>query len=78
VGFHLLREIFRQDDLTTAARLDVPLARFIRETMQEKLSAMKAKPAKDKPLGWMIGLARIEDTGLAARVDDILYKSQFS
>jgi hypothetical protein len=70
----VLPEDLAEEMKTTAARLEVPLARFIRETMQEKLAAMKAKPAKDKPLGWMIGLAGIEDTGLAARVDDILYK----
>ena len=70
----VLPEDLAEEMKTTAARLEVPLAEFIRETMREKLSAMKARPAKEKPLGWMIGLSRIEDTDLAARVDEILYK----
>ncbi len=70
----VLPEDLAEEMKTTAARLEIPLAQFIRETMKEKLSALKAKPAKHKPLGWMIGLAKIEDTDLSARVDEILYK----
>ena len=58
-----------------AARLKVPLAQFIRETMEDKLRDMKSRKHKDRPLEWMKGMAKgIKDTDLAARIDEILYK----
>ena len=58
----------------TATRLKIPLAQFIRETMEDKLRELKSKRG-DGPLEWMKGMAKgIRDTDLAARIDEILYK----
>jgi hypothetical protein len=60
---------------TTAARLQIPLAQLIRETMADRLAELKAASKSKNPLGWMDGLASdLADTDLAARVDEILYK----
>jgi hypothetical protein len=59
----------------TATRLKIPLAQFIRETMEDKLRELKSKRRKDQPLAWMRKLrVDIPDTDLASRVDEILYK----
>jgi hypothetical protein len=59
----------------TAARLKVPLAQFIRETMEDKLLALKSRERKERPLEWMRGMAKgIKDTDLASRIDEILYQ----
>jgi hypothetical protein len=59
----------------TAARLKIPLAQFIRETMEDKLREVKSQDRKGHPLAWMEKLrVDIPDTDLAARVDEILYK----
>jgi cytochrome c553 len=59
----------------TAARLKIPLAQFIRETMEDKLRELKSRKRKAGPLDWMKGMAKgIKDTDLASRVDEILYK----
>ena len=55
-----------------ASRLRVPLAQFIRQTMQEKLRQAKSSTTKD-PFSWMDGLAETNETDLASRVDEILY-----
>ena len=58
-----------------ATRLKIPLAQFIRETMEDKLRELKSKRRKDQPLAWMRKLrVDIPDTDLASRVDEILYK----
>jgi len=60
---------------TTAARLEIPLAQFIRETMQERLRELKKGGKKERPLDWMRRMRiDIPDTDLASRVDEILYK----
>jgi hypothetical protein len=60
---------------TAAARLKIPLAQFIRETVEDKLRELKAQDGNDRPLGWMEKLrVDIPDTDLASRVDEILYK----
>ena len=60
---------------TTAARLEIPLAQFIRETMQDRLRELKKRGKKERPLDWMRKLRiDIPDTDLASRVDEILYK----
>jgi hypothetical protein len=56
-----------------AERMGVPLAQFIRETVQEKLRQVKNRRAGD-PFAWMDGLAETEETDLASRVDEILYR----
>jgi hypothetical protein len=59
----------------TASRLQIPLAQFIRETIVDRLREMKTRKPKQRPLDWMRKLrVDIEDTDLAARVDEILYK----
>lgn len=57
---------------SAAAKRGAPLAQFIREVMEEKLREGKAEKSGD-PFAWMDGLAAIDDTDLAARVDDVLY-----
>ena len=60
---------------TAATRLKIPLAQFIRETMEDKLRELKSKQRGNGPLEWMKGMAKgIQDTDLAARIDEILYK----
>src|SRR6266446_8222874 len=56
-----------------ASLMGVSLAQFIRQSMREKLTQENASTAKD-PFAWMDGLAETEETGLASRVDEILYQ----
>ena len=56
-----------------AAKLGMPLAEFIRQTVQEKLQQVKSARPKD-PFAWMDGLADIDESDLAGRVDEILYR----
>jgi hypothetical protein len=63
------------DMKSTAARLRIPLAQFIRETMQDRLRELKAGRKGEPPFEWMKKLrVDIPDTDLASRVDEILYK----
>jgi hypothetical protein len=58
-----------------AARLKIPLAQFIRETMEDKLRDLKSRKGKRRPLEWMERLrVDIPDADLASRIDEILYK----
>jgi hypothetical protein len=60
---------------STAAQLKIPLAQFIRETMQDRLRELKAQRKSEPPFEWMKKLrVEIPDTDLASRVDEILYK----
>lgn len=56
-----------------AGKLGVPLAQFIRETMQARLRESKAQRSPD-PFAWMDGLAQTAETDLASRIDDVLYR----
>ncbi len=56
-----------------AARQGIPLAQFIRETVQEKLAQPKSAKGKD-PFAWMDGLVDIDETDGASRIDEILYR----
>ena len=74
-------QITLPDDLAadlkrTAERLNVPLAQFIRETMEQRLKTTKSQRGGAAPhkLSSIIGLMDGEDTDLAARVDEILYR----
>jgi len=59
----------------TAAQLRIPLAQFIRETMQDRLRELKAQRKDEAPFEWMKKLrVDIPDTDLASRVDEFLYK----
>lgn len=58
---------------TAAAKRKLPLAEFIRETMQQKLrEAKKAGPSKDL-FSSITGILDCPDTDLSSRVDEILY-----
>lgn len=74
-------QITLPDDLAlqlkqTAARLKIPMAQFIRETMEQRLQATKAERKTEwkHPLANIIGIVDSEETDLAARVDEILYR----
>lgn len=60
----------------TAARLKVPLAQLIRETLEERLRSenINRKMRRRHPLASIIGLLHSEETDLASRVDEILYR----
>jgi len=61
-------------ELKAAARREgVSLARFIRRTLEERLDALRNEETSD-PLAWLDGLAELDDTDLAARADDVLYR----
>ena len=68
-----LPEDLAADLKTSAAKLRIPLAQFIRETMEEKLKQMKSSGATH-PLAWMEGLAVTDETDISSRIDEILYR----
>lgn len=70
-------QITLPDDLAlelkqAAAREKLPLAELIRETMVQRLCSSRS-PSSD-PFASITNLVEAEDTDLAARVDDILYR----
>jgi len=70
-----LPEPLAEEMRATAARLKVPLAQFIRETMEDKLRELKSRKRGERPLAWMEKLrVDIPDTDLSSRIDEILYK----
>jgi hypothetical protein len=70
-----LPEPLAEEMRTTAAKLKIPLAQFIRETVEDKLRELRSQEHKRGPLAWMEKLrVDIEDTDLASRIDEILYK----
>lgn len=70
-----LPEQLAEEMRATAARLKVPMAQFIRETMEDKLRDLKSRKRKERPLAWMEKLrVDIPDTDLSSRIDEILYK----
>ena len=68
-----LPEDLAADMKEAAARLGIPLAQFIREAVQERLTQSKSAKRKD-PFAWMDGLADIDETDGASRIDEILYR----
>ena len=58
---------------SAASRMSMPLAQFIRQTMQEKLRQVKAAKTSD-PFAWMDALAHTDETDVSSRVDEILYR----
>ena len=68
-----LPEDLATDLKTSAAKLRIPLAQFMRQTMEEKLEQIRSSGAAD-PLAWMDGLAVASETDIASRVDEILYR----
>lgn len=70
-----LPEQLAEEMRASAARLKVPMAQFIRKTMEDKLRDMKSRKRKERPLEWMRRMAvGIKDTDLASRIDEILYR----
>ena len=71
----VLPEDLSHEMRSAAARLKIPLAQFIRETMEDRLRGMRNAKRQRRPLEWMRKLrVDIPDTDLASRVDKILYK----
>ena len=56
-----------------AAKEKVPLAQLIRETMEERLRETRRRRKKD-PFAAIRGILDTDETDLAARVDEILYR----
>lgn len=70
-----LPERLAKEMRATATRLKVPMAQFIRETMEDKLRDLKSRKRKERPLAWMEKLrVDIPDTDLSSRIDEIIYK----
>ena len=57
---------------SVAARLRIPLAQFIRETVEERLHKVKSDNSDD-PFKAITGLVDTNETDLASRVDEVLY-----
>ncbi len=56
-----------------AAQAGVPLAELIRETMRERLRNPDVRSGT-VPLAAVIGIVDADETDLAARVDEVLYR----
>jgi hypothetical protein len=56
----------------TAARLKIPLAKLIRDTMQQRLSELRSRERGD-PFASITGIVNSGETDLSQRVDEILY-----
>lgn len=54
-------------------RLRIPLAQFIRETMEEELRQAKPNEPPRYPFASIRGIVGSPETDLSARVDEILY-----
>jgi metal-responsive CopG/Arc/MetJ family transcriptional regulator len=73
-------QITLPDDLASelrqeAAQLGVPLAEFIRQAMRERLRQSRSRSQGNKrPLAAIVGIVKSDETDLAARVDEILYR----
>ena len=73
-------QITLPDDLASelkqeAARHGVPMAEFIRQTIREKLRQSRSLSRGNKqPLAAIVGIVNSDETDLAARVDEILYR----
>lgn len=71
-------QITLPDDLAAAlkqaaAREGQPLAQLIRETMVSRLKERR-KTGRKNPFAGITGIANSDETDLAARVDQILYR----
>lgn len=71
-------QITLSDDLAlalkrAAARRKIPLAQLIRDTMEGQLRPRKTAPGGD-PFASITDLVDADDSNLAARVDEILYR----
>ena len=73
-------QITLPDDLAAelrkaAAGRGIPLAEFIRQVMRENLRQSRSRSRDQRnPLASIAGIVDREETDLASRVDDILYR----
>jgi metal-responsive CopG/Arc/MetJ family transcriptional regulator len=73
-------QITLPDDLAAelkkaAATSGIPLAEFIRQVMRENLRQSRSRSSGRKsPLAPITGIVDSDETDLASRVDDILYR----
>ena len=72
-------QITLPDDLAAALRnasekRKMPLAEFIRETMQRRLQQDRAVKSFDDPFASISGILDSPETDLSSRIDEILYK----
>jgi len=69
-----LPDDFAEEARTVSARLQIPLAQFIRESMQQRLNELrKQKNGKPRFLERFSGVINTGETDLASRVDELLY-----
>lgn len=73
-------QITLPDDLAgelkdAAATRGIPLAEFIRQVMRENLRQARSRPRdQENPLAAITAIVDRDETDLASRVDDILYR----
>lgn len=54
-------------------RLNVPVAEFIRQTLEDRLRSRRSAEARRDPFACITNLSDSQETDLASRVDEILY-----
>ena len=69
-----LPDDFAEEARTVASRLRIPLAQFIRDSMQQRLNELR-RPQDGTPrfLERFSGAMNTGETDLASRVDELLY-----
>jgi hypothetical protein len=69
-----LPDDFAEEARTVSARLKIPLAQFIRDSMQQRLNELRReKNGKPRFLERFSGIIDTGETDLASRVDELLY-----
>lgn len=69
-----LPDDFAEEARTVSARLQIPLAQFIRDSMQQRLNELRmGKTGKQRFLDRFSGVIDTGETDLASRVDELLY-----
>jgi len=69
-------DAFAEEARIVSARLKIPLARFIRDSMEQRLKELRDQSAGSRRLLERFrGVISTGETDLASRVDDILYGS---
>ncbi len=56
-----------------ASERDIPLAQFIRETMEEQLRRSRSRTTNDDPFAGIRDLVESDERDLSSRVDEVLY-----
>jgi len=69
-----LPDDFAEEARTVSARLQIPLAQFIRDSMQQRLNELRmGKHGRQRFLDRFSGVIDTGETDLASRVDELLY-----